>query len=84
MPPCSTSANFTRILTHCLGSHQIYSQMVLQKSSVGELPFYYGGPSNRPAVIVLQVTLIAAANIIKPFKQRSCLEHPCYMNMTLA
>ncbi|CAL5220211.1 g2187 [Coccomyxa viridis] len=28
--------------------------MVLQKSTVGELPFYYGGPSHRPAVIVLQ------------------------------
>ena len=29
--------------------------MVLQEASLGEYPIYYGGPSDRPAVIVIQV-----------------------------
>ena len=52
---CKASRTF---LSRCLTAWLHPSPMVLQQATVGELPFYYGGPSNRPAVIVLQVCSI--------------------------
>ena len=83
MLPINVLRSPRSVFSRYLSSRLHPSQMVLQKSTVGELPFYYGGPSNRPAVIVLQVRLIGNTALAN-FPGRTMSQAPCYLSMTFA